>query len=104
MSRRSWTSRSASSGGPCLLLGLSLVLGSFFLVQTNMSVGTEPGDIQAIAGDFDVDPATSVAAAAPGMDGPNPFGLHEGLAERSSEIRAPVRRWLIGILERGPPF
>jgi hypothetical protein len=103
MSGASWPSPSAWSGRACLLFGLGLVLGSLLLVQANKSVGTEPGDVQVIGGNLADDPMTSVAAEAATED-PIALGSDAYSIEDSLERRAPVRLWLIGLLERGPPF
>jgi hypothetical protein len=102
MSRAWWATPSASWGRAGLLLGLCLVLGSLLLVQATKSVGTEPGDVQVIAGDLADDPATSVASDAATEDPialrSQAYSIGDGL-----ERRAVVRLWLIGLLARGPP-
>jgi hypothetical protein len=102
MSQPSQASPSASSGRACLLLGLSLVLASL-LVQANKSVGTEPGDVEVIAGDVADDPRTSIATDA-ATEHPIALRSRVYLIEEGAELRSPVRRWLIGLLERAPPF
>jgi hypothetical protein len=87
----------------CLLLGLTLLLGWLLLLQANKSVGTEPGDVPVIAGDLADDPATSVGTEAATED-PITLGARAYSIEDSLERHAPVRLWLIGLLERGPPF
>jgi hypothetical protein len=103
MSQASRASPSASSGRACLLLGLSLVLASLLLVQANKSVGTEPGDVEVIAGDVADDPRTSVATDA-ATEHPIALRSRVYLIEEGAELRSPVLRWLIGLLERAPPF
>jgi hypothetical protein len=103
MSQASQASPSGSSGRACLLLGLSLVLASFLLVQANKSVGTEPGDVEVIAGDVADDRRTPVATDA-ATEHPIAFRSRVYLIEEGAELRSPVRRWLIGLLERAPPF
>lgn len=87
------------------MVGLGLVLAAsvLLLLQANTAVGTEPGDVNVVAGELVDHSGTSLAPDVATGD-PTTFDFHPYSIDNSSERRPALRLLLIGLLGRGPPF